>query len=188
MYKHCSTEESARRQRQFENCLLELMQQLPYSQITIGDICDRMKLSRKSFYRYFGSKDGCLFALIDHSIMEFASLHLPDNSPGQRELFEAYFNYWKKLSPLLDALYQNQMSDCLFERTMLCITEEEHELRNFLRLNNQDDTNEHLLFIICGITGVLFNWHTTGYQKTPAQMSVILERILQRTMPAVTET
>ena len=49
MYKHCSTEESALRQRQFENCLLELMHQTPYSQITIGDLCDRMQLSRKSF-------------------------------------------------------------------------------------------------------------------------------------------
>lgn len=188
MYKHCSTEESARRQRQFENCLLELMQQLPYSQITIGDICDRISLSRKSFYRYFSSKDGCLFALIDHSIMEFASSYLPDDATEQRDLFEHYFIYWKKMSPLLDALYQNHLTDFLFERTMLCITEEEHELQNFLQFANQDSSNEFLLFVVCGMTGILFNWHVSGYQKTPAQMSAVMERILQKTISPVSDS
>lgn len=184
MYKHCSTEESALRQRQFENCLLDMMQQVPYNQITIGDICDRIGLSRKSFYRYFGSKEGCLYALIDHSIMEFSSLYLPDDALLQRELYEHYFTYWKKLSPLLDALCQNQMANCLFERTMLCMDQEEHELRNFLRGHSRDDSYEQTLFIVCGITGVLINWHNSGYRKTPAQMAATLDKLMRNTFPS----
>ena len=51
MYKHCTTEESAQRQRQLEQCLLELMADTPYSAITIGQICQQAGISRKSFYR-----------------------------------------------------------------------------------------------------------------------------------------
>ena len=40
MYKHCNTEDSARRQRQLEQCLLDMMTDLPYSNITISQICD----------------------------------------------------------------------------------------------------------------------------------------------------
>lgn len=183
MYKHCSTEESALRQRQFENCLLELMQQASYPQITVGDICDRMLLSRKSFYRYFGSKEDCLHALIDHSVMEFSSLYLPDDALSQKDLYKHYFSYWKKLSPLLTALCQNQLTACLFERTMLCVTEEEQEFRNFLRANSQEDSYEQTLFVVCGITGILLNWHNSGYQKSPAQMAATVDRLMQNTFP-----
>ena len=56
MYKHCATEESARRQRQLETCLQELMLTENYGQITISHICDRAGISRKSFYRYSAAK------------------------------------------------------------------------------------------------------------------------------------
>ena len=178
MYKHCSTEESARRQREFEQCLLELMQAVPYAQITISDICERMKLSRKSFYRYFSSKDGCLYALIDHSILEFASRYLPDDSLTDLELYEHYFSYWKKLNPLLNALSLNRLAPVLYERTMRSVAEENHELWRFLDSNGQNDGYERILYGVCGITGVLLNWHDTGYRKSPRQMAATIVRLM----------
>ena len=38
MYKQCNSENTAKRQRHLENCLLELMQISPYPQIAVGDI------------------------------------------------------------------------------------------------------------------------------------------------------
>ena len=70
-YKHCITESSADRQRQFEAALLELMEHKNYSQISVQEICDRVGLSRKSFYRYFSSKEMCLTALVDHAILGY---------------------------------------------------------------------------------------------------------------------
>ena len=67
-YKHCVTESAADRQRQFEAALLELMGHKHYSQISVQEICDRVGLSRKSFYRYFSNKEMCLPALVDHTI------------------------------------------------------------------------------------------------------------------------
>ena len=40
-------------------------------EISVSDLCDRLNIPRKSFYRYFSSKDGALFALLDHTLMEF---------------------------------------------------------------------------------------------------------------------
>lgn len=182
MYKHCSTEESARRQRQFEQCLLDLMQTVPYAQITISDICDRINLSRKSFYRYFGSKDGCLYALLDHSIMDFVSHYLPDGTSRHQELFERYFDYWKKQSPLLEALCRNKLAPCLYERTIHCAMEEDHDLYNLLRSSGRNDSYEQLLFIACGINGLLINWHMTGYEKNVSQMAATVDRLVLRMM------
>ena len=71
MYKLCKTERSANRQRQLEEGLLTAMETTRYDDISVSDLCEQMDIPRKSFYRYFDSKDGALQALIDHTLMEF---------------------------------------------------------------------------------------------------------------------
>ena len=71
MYKLCKTEQSAQRQRQLEEGLLTAMKTKRYEEITISDLCEQMDIPRKSFYRYFSSKDGALHALIDHTLLDF---------------------------------------------------------------------------------------------------------------------
>ena len=70
MYKLCKTEYSVRRQRQIEEALLETMETSRYEDISVSDLCARLGIPRKSFYRYFSSKDGALFALIDHRLLK----------------------------------------------------------------------------------------------------------------------
>jgi len=179
MYKHCATEESARRQRQLESCLLELMLQHEFSQITISHICDRAGISRKSFYRYFSSKEGCLCALLDHAIFDGASFYLPSHSDTQSALiiYERFFQYWKEQYALLDALCQNNLSMLLVERMLVYISQEEQEFRILYR-GQQGDAHEKSLFYIGGIMSMVLDWHRTGYRKSTAQMSRILEDLI----------
>lgn len=50
MYKCCTSEHAARQQRIFEDCLMELLQSKPYSEITISALCQRAGYSRYTFY------------------------------------------------------------------------------------------------------------------------------------------
>ena len=77
MYKLCKTEQSAARQKELEQGLLAAMSVQNYEEITISDLCKKMNIPRKSFYRYFTSKEGALHALLDHTILEFEFLHFP---------------------------------------------------------------------------------------------------------------
>lgn len=70
MYKICHTEESSRRQRKLEQGLLEALQIQGYHKITLTDLCSQLKIPRKSFYRYFPTKEDCLLALIDHTLSD----------------------------------------------------------------------------------------------------------------------
>ena len=58
MYKQCQTEQSTARQRQLEQGLLQIMQKRHYDEISVSDLCEELGIPRKSFYRYFASKDG----------------------------------------------------------------------------------------------------------------------------------
>lgn len=180
MYRSCNTEEGALRQRQIENCLLELMLTVPYSQITVGDICEKAGLSRKSFYRYFSSREGCLHGLIDHSILDShqAYHNEPVTEDDQLKILECYFSFWKQNDSLLVALCRNQLSNQLLERSMLRVTQEELEFRHFLNAETQDDAFEQALFIISGITGLIIHWHLSGYRKSAAQMAAVTNRLL----------
>lgn len=180
MYKHCTTEESVLRQRQLEGCLLELMQTIPYSHITIGHICQRADISRKSFYRYFGSKDGCLYALVDHCIMDGASRYMPEhNEPSRSHLFyEQFFSYWKDMAPLLDVLAKNNLRMLIVERMMYYVDQEERDLHYYLG-GSTTDCYEQILFMISGIMGLVLSWHHSGFQKSVSQMADILEKVLR---------
>ena len=179
MYKHCATEESARRQRQLEQCLQELMLTESYPQITISQICDRAGISRKSFYRYFTSKEGCLYALLDHAIFDGAAYYLPDHlvSSSMNLLYERFFMYWKEKASLLDALDKNTMGQLLTERMLTHIIQEEHEFRYLFR-DLAHESSERSLFYICGIAGLVLHWHKTGFTKSTAHMANILSDMI----------
>lgn len=181
MYKHCATEESARRQRQLEQSLLDLMHAETYAQITVADICDRVGISRKSFYRYFSSKEGCLCALIDHAIMDGAAYYLPDHLAEYAFplIYRRFFHYWKEKQDLLDALMRNGLSNYLVDRMQNYTRQEEMEFRIFLQ-NHGNDAHERSVFYVGGIMSMVLDWHHTGYRRTVDQMADTLSELIKR--------
>ena len=181
MYKHCNTEESARRQRQLEQCLLELMADTPYAGITIGQVCEKAGISRKSFYRYFDSKDGCLYALLDHTIMDCSTYCMPRADAIQFELPLCIhiFEYWQRQTPLLDALARNGQSSQILQRLVRYIMTEEPDFASYMGIA-QSDLMEHVVFTVSGIMGLVLAWHHEGYRKTAVQMGELLYRMMKR--------
>lgn len=181
MYKHCNTEESAHRQRQLEQCLLKLMADTPYDQITISQICEQIGISRKSFYRYFDSKDGCLHALLDHAIMDGSNYYLPESDKGNPQLafYCRIFEYWKMQSPLLDALERNGQSLQLLQRMIRYILVEEPEYARLMGISNHD-LMEHVVYSVGGTMGLVLTWHHEHFQKTPEQMGKLLYQMMSR--------
>lgn len=181
MYRHCTTEDSTLRQRQLEQCFLDLLGQIPYDQISIGQICDAANLSRKSFYRYFSNKEGCLCALLDHTIIDGASSYVPPESQKHLSVIflERFFEFWEQQAALLDVLQRDCLDVKLVERMMTYATEEENQFRSYLGIY-REDSFEYMSYIISGIMGLVIRWHHSGYPKTPQQMAVILERLLTK--------
>lgn len=181
MYKHCNTEESVRRQRQLEQCLLDMMADVPYANITIGQICEQAGVSRKSFYRYFDSKDGCLLALLDHIIMDGAAYYMPETGAGQFDLALCIriFEYWQRQTSLLDALEKNSQSLQILQRIIRYTLTEEPDYVRYMGIA-QSDIVEHVVFTVSGVMGLVLTWHHGGFRKTAAQMGELLYRLMQR--------
>ena len=185
MYKLCKTEQSARRQRQLEQGLLKAMEQHQYEDISISELCEHMGVPRKSFYRYFSSKDGALYALLDHTLLEYEFFRMPiyyESAENIQRVLESFFWFWKQQKPLLDALEISGISGMLIERTIASVAEATKNLQILERPKIRDHV---IQFAVCGLMIMMINWHHGGYQESVSEMTEIAMRLVSQPLIAI---
>ena len=182
MYKQCRTEQSAARQRQLEQGLLEAMLKKHYDEISVSDLCEEMGIPRKAFYRYFASKDGALYALIDHALMDFDIASVTDDVTELREAqeyMERVFTYWMQRKPLLDALARSGLSGVLIQRA-INHSRELDNLPRFLTTVDRQLRDYGTMYAVCGLMTVLVQWHHDGFAPGVEQMAGLVIRLMSR--------
>lgn len=181
MYKLCKTEQSAARQRMLEQGLLQAMYTQLYEEISISDLCDRLNVPRKSFYRYFSNKDGALFALLDHTLLEFTQASGEGNgqSAGVFGDLERLFVFWYEHKALLSALQRSRLSGLLVERAT---SHALHERLMPAYLIDKDPSIQQMsmTFTICGLLSMVLAWHNENYRETPQKMAEIATAMLTK--------
>lgn len=179
MYKICRSEQAAKRQRELEQGLLQMMLKHNYEDISVSDICDHMQIPRKSFYRYFSSKDGALYALIDHTLAAFFEMPTAQNKTRGTALgdLDLYFVYWYENRTLLDALCRSSLSGILVERANNFALQEGHLPQRFKKLH-PDIRGLAMAFSVCGLMSMILHWHRGGFQITPNEMTKLAQDIL----------
>lgn len=180
MYKLCKTEQSANRQRLLEIGLMDAMSSHHYDEISVSDLCDRMQIPRKSFYRYFSGKDGALHALIDHTLLEYEGSFLDTSKQkgaAQTQL-ESFFLFWQQQKSLLDALDRSGLSGVLIERSITHALDDSSITGHFQSKQQKLEVEHATMFTICGLMSMMLQWHHDGYPLTAKQMTSIAVRIL----------
>lgn len=183
MYKLCKTEQSAQRQHRLEEGLLRLMSGKRYEEISVSELCDFMEIPRKSFYRYFASKDGALYALLDHTLMEYESFSEPYKEGEARSLekdLERFFLFWMRHKDHLDALQRSGMSGILIERAISHALSEAVMPKRFLPMDTEEIRKHITMFGVCGLMSMVITWHHEGYPQPPEKMASVACRLLDR--------
>ena len=184
MYKQCKTEQSAARQRSLELELLQMMVLQRYEDISVSDLCQRMQIPRKSFYRYFASKDGALRGLLDHTLLDYSRQRPEHSAAGKRKSrmeLEYFFQFWLQNKKLLDALRRSDLSGVLIERAIFLALPQSNYAMPEQQLRRQSVT-----FVICGLMSMVLAWHSEGFAQTPAELAAAAESLLTRPLlPAV---
>ena len=179
MYKICHTEESSRRQRELEAGLLEAMGTLPYKKITLTELCQQLNIPRKSFYRYFPTKDDCLLALIDHTLADCNDIALKGWN-GSGTLDEAgqlrFFLFWKERRLFLDAIRDNGFHHLLLDRTTAIV---DRMKENAVPESFARDQVEY--FVAHGLMATVLRWHLYGFESNPEEMAKVFGSLLGKT-------
>ena len=186
MYKLCKTEQSAARQRMLEQGLLQAMYTQEYEAISISDLCDRLNVPRKSFYRYFSNKDGALFALLDHTMLEFtqSSGKTEGKGAGVSGELERFFAFWQDRRAFLTALQRSRLSGLLVERATSHAIHE-RLMPAYLIDKEHGIQQMAMTFTVCGLLSMVLAWHNENYRETPKKMAQIAAAML--TNPLIPE-
>ena len=182
MYKRCVTEQSAKRQRELEAGLLEAMKTNQYEDITISELCEVMNIPRKSFYRYFSSKDGALFALIDHTLMDFIANFVGSGVHETYDTMTKFFLFWQTHKPFLDALARSGLSGILIQRSISISAMEDVVTKSFFPMFSKALRNHGLVFFVSGLMSLVIAWHHEGFNATPNEMADVASRIITQPM------
>lgn len=83
------------------NSLLELLEKKEYSAITINMIVDHANLGRRTFYRYFKTKDDAMKYITELLMDRFADNIINNHSSGMEEVAVAYFQFWEQYIDVL---------------------------------------------------------------------------------------
>lgn len=182
MYKRCVTEQSAKRQRELEAGLLEAMKTHQYEDITISELCDVMNVPRKSFYRYFSSKEGALFALIDHTLMDFIANFVGGGVHETYDTMAKFFSFWQNHKPLLDSLSRSGLSGILIQRSITIATMDDIVTKSFFPTFSKNLRSHGLVFFVSGLMSLVIGWHNSGFDATPNEMADVASRIITQPM------
>ena len=183
MYKMCKTEHSAARQRALEIGLLKAMKTCRYESVSVSDLCDQLQIPRKSFYRYFSSKDGALQAMVDHTLMEFEDYTMglwAGRTRTMQQDLEGFFLFWKNHRDFLDALAYSNLGGMLIERAVAYSLTEDIMPRRFLPDDDAQMQRQIVIFGVCGMLSMVLTWHSEGFRTPPGEMARFAARILSQ--------
>ena len=181
MYKFCKTEQSQQRQRELEQGLLEMMLHKQFEEVSVSDLCDRLQIPRKSFYRYFSSKDGALHALYDHTLLEFYETGSLEGLRGGTPIgdLERFFLFWKNHRKLLDATVRSNLGGMLVERAV-SLAKKEELMPGYVKAWEATMKDVAMSFVVCGLMSMVLQWHADGYRIPTEQMAKTAVQMLSR--------
>jgi AcrR family transcriptional regulator len=183
MYKLCKTEQSAKRQREIENALFDIMMKKSYPDITVTELCDALSMPRKAFYRYFDSKDDALYALIEHTMAEYVEFYTNSDKDNVRTLkreIEKYFVFWHDHKLLLDALYKNNMLEKIIDVSIAFPVNDMVSIKKFLPDDTEWAREKIFKFAVCGLVFQMLDWYKDGFKTSVSDMARLSCRTLSK--------
>lgn len=98
-----------RAQTYFINALLSIMKEKLYQNITVQELSEAAQYDRRTYYRYFNTKDDILRLYCSHIFGEMAFLMKREEPLTLKSGITAYFAFWEKYIDFLQLLQQNNL-------------------------------------------------------------------------------
>lgn len=131
------------------DALIQLMQEKPYSQVTIIDICRRADLSRQTFYNIFETKEEILrYCLRQKYEEQFLKISKEEHITCQN-IIEALISVLQEDKEILQLMIDNHLDSIVSEEIAKCIA-------MFAgRFVKEDERNERLPYAEATLAGAL---------------------------------
>ena len=167
------------RKTALEDILLRLLNEMPYTQITVPMIIGELGLCRKTFYRVFPCKDALLESLISRFVLNchrYVQLRQKDSV----DLMASYtdtLQYWKENKSFLDCINRNDLGSFFMKQCIRHLETEERYIVSLLDTPGVECDEDILLFYVAGTTVLVMHWVRCGCQTPVEKLARKLVRL-----------
>lgn len=176
MYKKVTNPIAIQSQKHICETMLVLLQQMPFDDITITQLCQEASLVRKTFYRNFETKEDVLICMLDYHLLEYLQ-ELPEYVWDTTQFLTHFFTFWKGKYDYLKTLQENNLF-YLLNRLYLHYLEELSSLLTQSNLEWFSDRNNYpIVFYYGGLCNLMAYWISRECQDSLDQiLALVLER------------
>lgn len=167
-----------RTRRLLMDSLLELMGEMPYSKISVANICQHSGVARPTFYLHFHSKDDLLSGYIERMFLQFYAeieQHLTATPNVDPLIAEIMFRQWSENARFAKLLVEADVEALMlseFKRYVAKVMEKYISAHSVLV---QDDS--HVNYVIDFLTGasfmVIVRWIRDDFPIPPEEMGAL---------------
>lgn len=165
----------SRSQKYFIDALLELMQIKSYSEITVTELSEYAQYDRRTFYRYFKSRDDILYLYCAVLLNKMATSMNQKGPLTPRSGFLSYFEFWFEQKEFLVLLEKQNLMNLLGDKQEYLLYQYVGKMVNHDLPEKLSDTSEFsqfsFFFNLGGLWYTLCFWVRTGMKQSPEQLT-----------------
>lgn len=177
--KNIGNRKALRSQKKISRALIDLMAEMPYSEITISKLTEHAGLSHRTFYRNYTSKEDIINEYYHLIWEEYTGALKKEKDMSLRNVALVFFNTMQKHQDLLILFNQNNLLN-LFLNQVSHLMIEDYSKRSAYA-HQMDSKN--LTYITLFVSGAFFQmakaWFDSGQKESPEELAGYLEDLNQ---------
>ena len=152
--------------------LYQLMFKSEYEDISVKDICDKARISRMSFYRYFTCKDDIFINYCDERFEEFYNEFFSKQDSSVEDFVTSLFTFIKRYARQINILIKAHKEQLLSSQF---INYANYIITTSKKINNDSSKANYLVaaFFAGGLFNAIMAWIQNGLRETPEDMTKI---------------
>lgn len=159
------------------SALFELLEVMPFAQISVTELCEKAGVARKTFYRNFPSKTSVVERLVDQVFYDFRQKYDFQTS-GARKIYLYWFEYIL-CTPEFSTVFRDQdlyklITAKIREFVEIEVQESMHNAASYDPLLEE----YYLEFAAAGISAIMRQWINDGCRTPAKTMATLTARLI----------
>ncbi len=162
--------------KKIAEAMLKVMNTYDYKEMTVTQITQEARISRKTFYRHFRDKDEVLKHLFDSIYQECLSAITESRIHHYWDVVQCFFDFWEKHAETLKLMKRSNLLPQLFEESYDRSFEVFRSVRSAdIAEHNKDQLPYVLAYSIGGMNSMLIKW-IEGGMRIPSSTLILCLR------------
>lgn len=161
-----------------EHALLKLMETENYREITIQEITDNARLSRRTFYRNYSSKDEILEGCFYRIWLEYESLIQQQTDLTLPNIARIFFTVMEKHFDFLSLANHHHLLPLFLSNVDEILPSVFEELKGKKMLFPKESIQFALIFSTGGFMRILIWWLNNSDKKSPEEMATMMKDLI----------